>query len=60
MRVVNIGQLTKEQVKELDKQVKQGVLFKGKDVSYPKPKTAWCDAYYPNFIPMDVYKKEWK
>jgi hypothetical protein len=51
MKVVNIGQLTKDQVRELNKKVKKGLLVKGKDYSYPKPKTAWCDECYLNFIP---------
>lgn len=48
MRIVNIGQLSKERVRE---RVKAGELYKGKDMSYPIPKTAWCDQFYLNFIP---------
>jgi len=51
MKVVDVGQLTRKQRRELDKKVKQGSLVKGKDYSYPKPKTAWCDECYLNFIP---------
>ena len=51
MKIVNIGQLSKKTVRELDKRVKNGELYKGKDMSYPIPKTAWCDRFYPNFIP---------
>jgi hypothetical protein len=51
MKVVNIGQLSKKQVRELNKKVKRGLLVKGKDYNYPRPKTAWTDEYYINFIP---------
>lgn len=56
MKVVNIGQLSKERVCELNKRVKAGELYKGKDYNYPIPKTAWCDRFYPNFITMEAYK----
>lgn len=57
MRVVDIGQVTKKQRKELDKKVAQGVLIKGKDFNYPIPKTAWTDEFYLNFVPTEKKHK---
>lgn len=40
--VVNIGQLTKEQLKLLNKAVKNGILDKGKGGHFPKLKTVYA------------------
>ena len=58
MVITDIGQLTRAQRRELDRKVKRGELLKGKDLSYPKPKTCWFDALgYPNIIPDEAYNE---
>jgi hypothetical protein len=51
--VTNIGQLSKEEIRELNKAVKKGILWKGKNYEYPTPKTCWFgyEYGYPNIIP---------
>ena len=58
MIVTDIGQLTMAQRRELDRKVKRGELWKGKNLSYPKPKTCWFDALgYPNIITQEAYNE---
>jgi len=41
-RVVDIGQLSDQEIKDLNKYVKKGVLIKGKGGPFPKPKTVYA------------------
>ena len=53
--VTDIGQLSKQGIRQLNKAVKTGLLTKGKNYNYPIPKVCWFydlyDLGYANIIP---------